>query len=99
MITKTTTRYITHCKAYPRYMLPVAKIVTDYTTFKMHFDCDNKFKHALGFLNRRSSVMNNHPLRPTYSPIAGFDKIKVDLRNKKIYLIKRSYRKRFDIIV
>lgn len=99
MITKTTTRYTSHYKASQRYMLPTALVVTDYTTTKIHFDCDDKFQHALGFLNRRSRVMNNHPVRPTYFPIAGFDKIKVNLRNKKIYLVKRSYRKRFDIIV
>lgn len=99
MIIKTTTRYTSRYKASTRYQLPAALVVTDYTTTKIHFDTDEKFKHALGFLNRRSRVRNNHPVRPTYVPIGGFDKISVDLRNKNIYLVKRSYRKRFDIIV
>jgi hypothetical protein len=99
MITKHTTRYTSNYKASRRWKLPVAKVVTDYTLTKIHFDSVEKFNHAVGFLERRSKKMGSHPIRQKYFPIGGFEKIHVDKRNLKVYIVKQTYKKRHDIIV
>ena len=99
MITKHTTRYHSYYKASPLEELPIALMVTDYTLTKIHFDCDEKFSRAVGFLDRRAGKMGSHPVRQKYRPIGNFHKIHIDKRNQKIYLVKQTYKKRLEIIV
>ncbi|CAM0035158.1 hypothetical protein VPHF94_0096 [Vibrio phage F94] len=99
MITKQTTQYVSHYKASPVANLPIAKVVTEYTLTKIHFDNVDKFNHTLGFLERRCNKLGTHPVRQKYFPIGNFDKITVDKRNRKVYLVKRTNKQRFDIIV
>ena len=99
MITKHITQHVSHYKASSVANLPIAKVVTEYTLTKIHFDSVDKFSHALGFLERRCNKLGAHPTRQKYLPIGNFDKITVDKRNRKVYLVKRTNKQRFDIIV
>lgn len=99
MITKTVTRYTSQYKASKLERLPVARVVTDYTCTKIHFNCDVKFQRTLNFLNKKTFCYSHHPIRPKYGNLGGFGKIQVDKRNRKIYLGKQTYKKRHDIVV
>lgn len=99
MITKHTKRYVSIYKASPYRKLPVARVTTEYTLTKIHFDSVEKFNLAVSFLDRRSHKIGRHPIRQKYFPIGSFNKIHVDRRNLKVYLVKQTYKKRHDIIV
>lgn len=94
MIEHTTFKYVSYYKTSKKNRLPPSEVHTHHRLTKMSFESDQAFCHTLKFFNRKCRVVKNHRLRPEYKGLKGYHKIKVDLRNKKIYLVKRTYRKR-----
>ncbi|AUR89106.1 hypothetical protein NVP1121O_078 [Vibrio phage 1.121.O._10N.286.46.C4] len=99
MITKEDYHYVSYLKASRRYQTPATLRKTINTCTKIHFDCEVKFAKALRFINRKAMKFKDHPIRPVFGSLGNFHKVSVDIRNKKIYLVKQTYKKDHNILV